>query len=136
MIASFCIIGLASAAQSDSDYAALAEFLPAQNLLELESSNPLRYQRLAYMNRHAYYISQVGDKTSQDFNDVFEIEKNYENLPDISLELIETQELNLLGYNFTYSPERYSYYRIDDSGTVLVILPLNLLFERANLELE
>lgn len=135
LIVALCSIGLTSAAQTDTDYAALADFLPANQLAELESNNPLRYQQMAYLNRNGYYISQVGEKSSTNFPSAFEVEKRFDSQPDITLSLIESGELNLLGYELEYSRDRYTYYRLDDNGTVLVILPLNLLYKRANIDL-
>ncbi len=129
-------MSLSCMAQSESDYAALTEIIPAEQLAELETAHPLRYQRLALMNRNAYHISNMGPKGSSEYPSVFEVEKNFDNMPEITLELIEAQELSILGYDFDFSPTEYTYYKLDDNGKVLSIVPLNILFKKANLEIE
>jgi hypothetical protein len=110
--------------------------MSAEQIADMETNQPLQYQRLAYLNRNAYHISQMGIKDLGDLPNVFEVNKRYDNLPDITLELIEAQELNLAGYEFEYSYDKYHYYKIDDNGTVLSIAPLSILFKKANLEIE
>ncbi len=127
-------LSLQGFSQSESDYSALASFLPQETIDDLSQNDVLRYKRLAVTNRHAYYISEMGEKDWQSLPSALEVQKLYENLPDLSLDLIQTQELNLLGYEFQLLYEKYTYYKLDDSGQVLVIMPLELLYKRENLE--
>lgn len=129
-------LDLTGMAQTDADYAALADIIPAEQLASLVADHPTRYQRLALMNRHAYHISDMGTKETTNFPSAFDVVKNFDNMPDVTLALIENQELNLLGYNFDFSPTEYKYYKLDDNGKVLSIVPLNILYKNANLETE
>lgn len=130
------VLSLDAISQTEADYAALEDFMSPEQIQDMQSNQPLQYQQMAYLNRHAYHISQMGTKELGDLPSVFEVTKRHDNLPDITLELIESQELNLVGYEFEYSYDKYHYYKIDDNGTVLSIAPLSVLFKKANLEIE
>ncbi len=127
-------LSLSGFSQTDEDYAALASFIPEETISDLSQNDELRYKRLAVTNRHAYYVSEMGEKDWQSLPNALEVEKIYEDLPDLSLELIQNQELNLLGYEFQFLYEKYTYYKLNDTGQVLVIMPLKLLYKRENLE--
>ncbi len=127
------IIGLGVIAQSAEDFSALSQFIPQEDLSTLETNNPLEYNQLAYLNRNGYHLSEVGDKTIETGGSAMEVEKLYPELPDITATMVENQELNLMGYNFKISPDKYTYYSLGNSNSVLVIPPSNLSLEKANL---
>lgn len=115
-----------SYSQSASDYEALSDFLPAEKLNHLQSASDARYAHFAYINRHGYYLSQTdGLKDSSEWGNVFEVGKIYENAPDITLDMIQNQTLNMLAYKFKTHADKYSYYLIGNSNTLLVIKPTN-----------
>lgn len=136
LILGLSVLTIDAMSQSESDYSALTEFLTAQQISDIQANGPLQYDRMAYLNRHAYHVSQFGTKELGELPSAFEVTKLYDNLPDITLELIESQTLNLVGYNFEMSTDKYHYYKLDDNGTVLSIAPLDILFKKANLEIE
>ncbi|MCA1761870.1 MAG: hypothetical protein LC664_02540 [Flavobacteriales bacterium] len=127
------VLSLGAVAQSAEDYSALSEFIPQEKLSALESNSPLEYNQLAYLNRNGYHLSEVGDKTVETEGSAMEVQKLYADLPDITASMVENQELNLMGYNFKISPDKYTYYSLGNSNSVLVIPPSNLSLEKANL---
>lgn len=126
-------LSLNSLGQSPEDFSALATFMPQESLSALESENPLEYSQLAYLNRNGYYLGDIGDKVVETSGNAMEVQKLYSEVPDITVAMVENQELNLMGYNFKISPEKYTYYSIGNSGSVLVIPPSKLTLEQANL---
>lgn len=126
-------LSLNTLAQSPDDFSALATFMPQESLSALESENPLEYSQLAYLNRNGYYLGDIGDKVVETSGNAMEVQKLYSEVPDITVAMVENQELNLMGYNFKISPEKYTYYSIGNSGSVLVIPPSKLTLEQANL---
>lgn len=109
-------------AQSQEDYAALATFLPAEKLNN-QTEYPELFAEMAYLNRHGYFSGSLGEKDGSEYPETADIEALYPNLPAITLNLIESKELNLMGYNFNPQTNKYLYFRITGSDKVLVILP-------------
>lgn len=127
------VISFGAVAQSAEDFSALSEFIPQEKLNALESNSPLEYNQLAYLNRNGYHVSEVGDKTIETAGSAMELEKFYTDLPDITVSMVENQELNLMGYNFILSATEYTYYSLPNSNRVLVIPPSELTLKQANL---
>ena len=121
--------------QSAQDYAALAEFLPAEKLSSLQESDA-SYAKIAILNRHAYYLGDPGPKDVSMFSNVSEIAPLYPNMPTITTDLIESRHLNLIGYNFKLKQNEYLYFRIANSDKILVILPIDLCIRNFNSETE
>lgn len=117
-------------AQSADDYAALTEFLSPEKLSGLQQGGSEAYAKMAYLNRHGYYLASAGSKDVSAYPDVSEVNSVYLEQPAVSLTQIQSGELNLLAYNFKLYPDKYSYYRIDGSDQILVIYPLNLTEKR------
>lgn len=122
-------------AQSQEDYAALATFLPAEKLNN-QTEYPELFAKIAYLNRHGYYVGSVGEKDVSEYPETSELEALYPNLPEISLSLIESKELNMMGYNFNLETNKYLYFRITGSNKVLVILPTSQSLKNMNSEFE
>lgn len=116
--------------QSAEDYAALAEFLPADKLTFLQSSQGDNYAKMAYFNRHGYYLGETGGKDFSMYPQVSEITAIDGDQPPITLALISNGQLNLAAYNFKPKRDKYIYYQIGKSDKVLVIPPTDLTFER------
>lgn len=112
-------------AQSAEDYAALAEFLPAEKLSAIQGNETV-YAEYAYLNRNGYYLSDFGEKDISIYPDLSQIAPLVPNLPAISTAMVESKTLNLMGYNFPIKENEYLYYRIDGSNKLLVILPKSL----------
>lgn len=109
-------------AQSQDDYDALNSFLPEEKKQKL-ITQPELYAQMAFLNRHGYYVGEVGEKDISMLPKASDVASLYSNLPAINHELIENKELNLLGYDFRLDSDRYNYYRISGSNKVLVIPP-------------
>ncbi|NEN22869.1 hypothetical protein G3O08_05080 [Cryomorpha ignava] len=122
-------------AQTAEDYAAVSEFLPAEELSSAQE-NQARFAQFAYLNRHGYYLGNTGGKDFSTFPDISEVNAFYSGVPEISLQLIETGELNLMAYSFEMKRNAYNYYRVPGSDKVLVILPMNLSLQRINSEIK
>ena len=109
-------------AQTQADYAALASFLPAEKLNN-QIENPQLYAEIAYLNRNGYHVGIIGEKDASEYPETSEIEALYPNLPNITLALIESKTLNMMGYNFDPQRHKYLYFRITGSNKVMVIPP-------------
>ena len=120
-------------AQTAEDYAAVAEFLPAEKLVSIQE-NGAKYAEYAYLNRHGYYLSDFGEKDISIYPDLSQITSLYPSLPTINQEMVENNTLNLMGYNFPIKQNEYLYYRIDSSNKLLVILPQSLSLKNLNSE--
>ena len=59
-------------AQTAEDYAAVAEFLPAEKLVSIQE-NGAKYAEYAYLNRHGYYLSDFGEKDISIYPDLSQI---------------------------------------------------------------
>ncbi len=123
------------AAQSDADYAALATFLPTEKLNN-QTEHPELFAQTAYLNRNGYFLGDVGDKDVSEYPETIEVEALYPNLPEISLSLIESQQMNMMGYDFKLSNSKYLYFRITGSNKVLVIPPISQSLKNMNSESE
>lgn len=112
--------------QSPQDFAALLEFLPSEKISSLQASpNENAYAEMAYLNRHGYHLSPIGQKDVTMYPNVSTLVATYEDQPPITLEMITQKELNLLAYNFKIG-KKYSYYRVDGTDEILVIPPIAL----------
>lgn len=111
-------------AQTEADYAALETFLPAEKLNN-RTEHPELYAKIAYLNRHGYFSGSIGEKDASAHPETADVEALYPNLPPITLSLIESKELNLMGYDFTPQADKYLYFRITGSDKILVIPPTN-----------
>jgi len=120
-------------AQTAEDYAAVAEFLPAEKLTSIQG-NEAKYAEYVYLNRHGYYLSDFGEKDISIYPDLSQITSLYPSLPTINQEMVENNTLNLMGYNFPIKQNEYLYYRIDSSNKLLVILPQSLSLKNLNSE--
>ena len=122
----FLVLGFGGSmsAQSDSDYAALATFLPAEKLNN-QTEHPELFAKIAYLNRNGYHVGIAGDKDVSGYPETSEIPALYPNLPAITLGLIESKEMNMMGYDFKPESNKYLYFRITGSDKVLVIPPTN-----------
>lgn len=122
-------------AQTQADYAALATFLPAEKLNN-QTEHPELFAQTAYLNRHGYHVGSVGEKDVSEYPETSEVVALYPNLPVITLSLIESKELNMMGYNFKLESNKYLYFRITGSNKVLVIPPTNQSLKQMNSESE
>ncbi len=129
--------GLSSSlAQDASDYVALSSFMSQADLSSIEQENPLRYQQLAYLNRHAYHLSESGEKSVDGYPSLSDVIKLYPSEPDLNLSLIESGNMNMMAYKIIFYMDKYSHYRIDGSTQLLVIPPVNILLQKANIDIE
>jgi hypothetical protein len=103
----------------------LSEVLGPEKFATLQANYPERIDFLTFFNRHGYYVADLADeKSTEELLSPEGIEKRNENLPDLTTELAESGELNLMGYSFKLLPDRNTYYTLP-GGKVLVILSLN-----------
>lgn len=121
--------------QSPQDYAALSEFLPEGKLSAVQQ-NPSGYSEMAILNRHAYYLGDPGPKDVSMLPDLSEIEPLYPNLPPITADLIESKQLNLVGYDFKFKHKEFQYFKIPNSDKILVVMPTDLCIRNYNSETE
>lgn len=122
-------------AQSAEDYAAVAEFLPAEKLASIDG-NEAKYAEYVYLNKHGYYVGQAGLKDISGYPDLSEIVPLYPGLPELSETLIESGELNLMGYNFHLQRDLFTYYRIGIGDKILVIPPTKMTLDKLTSETE
>ncbi len=121
-----CLGGL-SIAQSSDDIEALSAFLPDGKLSYLQNNNPSLIAEMAYINKHGYYVSDMeGKKDASELPDALLVPSMYENAIPLSEQLITSGNLNLLAYQFSLRHEEHTYYRIGQSGKMLVVLPRKL----------
>jgi hypothetical protein len=119
--------------QSAGDMDALENLIGTENFQAMQN-RPFRLSQLAFLNRHGYHVSELGDKEdASTFSDIASVEKIYSTQPDITLELAENGELNLLGYRFELDSDKETLYRFAGTGKVLVIPAVNLSLSMANL---
>jgi len=120
--------------QGDFDLVDLEDVLPEEKFEQLSTSDKIELrQKLTILNK-GYHIASFGSKSFPEHTDVFEVEKIYQNQPDLSEELIVSGELNLIGYNFSLKRNSYSYYRIGSTDKFLVIPPTDLTLKNSNFE--
>lgn len=130
-----CVCSLHTAAQTDSEYAALGEFITSDVLNDLMENNEMRYKQMAVINKRGYYVISAGEKNILQYPSIQEISKRYQSLPDLTPALAESGDLNLIGYDIQLSKTDYTYYRLGESNNLLVIPPVELTLKRANLEI-
>lgn len=123
-------LSLNSLGQNPEDFSALASFMSQEKLNAIESKNSIEYNQLAYLNRHGYHFSEIGDKNVETTGNAMDVKKIYPDVPDITVAMVENQELNMMGYNFKISPDKYTYYSLENSSGVLVIPPSELTFKK------
>lgn len=120
--------------QGNFDLVDLEDFLPKEKFQQLSTTDKSKLrEKLTILNK-GYHITSFGSKSFPEYTDVFEVEKLYQNQPDLSEDLILSGELNLLGYDFSLKNNDYSYYRIGSSDKFLVIPPTDLTLKNSNFE--
>jgi len=126
------LVSVNASAQTEADYQALTDFLSPDKISALQSK-PQQYAQVAYLNRHGYHVSEMGEKSTQAISDISQVTAIYEDVPAITIELVSTGELNLMAYNFDTSADRDSFYKFGNSSKVLVILATTRALRMANL---
>lgn len=120
------------AQQSAADQ--LLPVLGTEKVTELQSSNPEQLEFLAFVNRQGYYTQDLGahGKDISAYPDALAIQPKHEASQMLSEDAIESG-FDLLAYHFPLQNNKYGYYRIGETGVLLVVYPLDLarvLFEK------
>ncbi len=126
------LVSVNASAQTEADYEALTDFLSPDKISALQSK-PQQYAQMAYLNRHGYHVSEIGEKTADGIPDISEVVALYPGSPAITLDLATSQNLNLMAYRIETNLEKEIYFKFGSSGKVLVIPPMILSLKAANL---
>lgn len=103
----------------------LNEVLGADKFSILQENYPDEVDFLTYYNRFGYYVTDMPeDKEIPGLRSMEGLVKTNPNLPDLSSELVNSGDLNIMGYTFAFREDRNSYYTLPD-GRLLVILSLS-----------
>jgi hypothetical protein len=77
-----------------------------------------------------------GEKDISEYPNALEVPPIYPSSPALTIEMISSGNLDLLGYRFGDSQNTYGYYKVGDSDKLLVILPMEIILGQLNTKKE
>jgi hypothetical protein len=127
-ILAFLLLMICSSLEAQTNYEdRFRDLIGEERMTKIETSKPGESGFLAYLNAEGYYVSDVPEgKVVPYTGDAIEIEKAITSVPDLTLQLLENEQADLLGYAFEINETEHIYYSIGASGKLLVILPVEL----------
>jgi|GEM_PF-5992528 len=122
-------------AKGQSDVETLVNIYGTEKVTTLQQSNPEMLDYLIFKNKKAAYIQDMtGLKDISQYPDALEIQPVNDSFPALNSQIL-SGEFPLLGYQFPISNDMHGYYRVGDTGVLLIVYPeilIKMLYERAN----
>jgi hypothetical protein len=132
-----CLTFASAHGQTADDHAALKNLIGQERYDHIAEIGQERIDAMAYINKHGYYISDMqGEKDISEYPNALEVPPIYPSSPALTIEMISSGNLDLLGYRFGDSQNTYGYYKVGDSDKLLVILPMEIILGQLNTKKE
>lgn len=123
------------AAKSQTDVEILVNIYGAEKVESLQQANPQMVDYLIFKNKKAAYTQDMnGLKDISEFPDALEIQPVNSSFPVLTPQILNG-EFPVLGYQFPISGDMHGYYRIGNSGVLLIVYPevlIQMLYNRQN----
>lgn len=121
--------------QAQSAEQVLAHIYGEEKMVSLSATNPEMIEYLVFKNVKAAYTQDMNaHKDISEFPDALLVQPVNDNFPALTPEIL-MNEFPVLAYEFPISNDMHGYYRIGDTGVLLIVYPeqlIKMLFDRNN----
>jgi hypothetical protein len=112
-------------AQSQDDNAQFLQFVFDTETVEQLTQSPEKVAWYVFLDQQGYSVQDVAPKDISTLPDALLVAGVKEGAPVLTAASIESDDFHPLMYQFTRKQAENTYYRIGDTGKMLIIYPMN-----------
>ncbi len=109
---------------SCQDHAWLGQVFGEEAYATMLEASPEKLEFYAFLDEHGHQVEDVAPKSVDQYPDALLVESKSEGAPELSLELILSDDFHPMMYSFDREASETIWYRVGDTTYLITFLPL------------